>query len=55
MSYDNLYQQALTYEVSLTNITYVRTVYSWIDLLSAVGGIIQLLNMVAFWLSQFAY
>lgn len=40
LPYKNMFHNALTYEISLTQIVYHRQVYSWIDLLSAVGGII---------------
>ena len=39
MPYDNLFLNALTFEISMSQIEFKRTVYSFLDFLSDLGGL----------------
>ena len=39
LPYKNLFQNSITYEISLTRLHYTRIVYSFLDLMKDVGGL----------------
>ena len=39
LPYKNLFQNTITYEISLTRLHYTRIVYSFLDLMKDVGGL----------------
>ena len=47
MPYDNSFQNAITFEMSLTNKIYWRRVYSTLDLGSDIGGLFGLISPIS--------
>ena len=48
LPYDNLFHNAITFEISLTNVVYYRRVYSVLDLMGDLGGLLGALTPLFF-------